>query len=506
MDDVKAGRWGSTGATDASGNPVGNMSDAVNIPYALCVKACGPYVASFRWSQFFQQFSTWLLPWFALASQLPYGGRFNRDNVLSIALTIGSPALAGYSLALTALNFHWIARRFDGLTYPNSRHAAYVLASLQYMPIELTIDDCLLASLVVLPENDRWWKQMADQLNYATRWTTVATFNMCWVLLPYALTVTTSLTDFITSTEDTGVIVGQSVGSAWFWMIALVAGWQWVSPKCDFRRIRGILAQANDIAYVATTNGITLASDVSTQRAISLRERYQGSLLSAQERSPPVFNYDRFLSWVQVLEDVRSAFYVASKKAGGHHAVRADFDWIGGGSTEIDPANRTGCMEEVEAYCRAPEYVRKSRWGPDVVSRIFIASLVGLALQWCTVGAAIVLVWFTPTRGTVSFSVFTCFTGGLMHIRRTWLPFWVLYPICILGYSRVGYASQLQLTRALCDIGDNPATLAVRKAYEVVLDSPSTHGQLPRYLQCNSDHRHVAASIQWCNEQLLLQQ
>ena len=375
------------------------MSDAAVIPYSFCVWACGSAVARFRWSYFFQQFSTWLLPWFALASQLPYGGRFNRDNLLAIALTLGSPTLAGYSLALTALNIHWIARRFDGLTYPNSQRAAYVLASLQCMPIQVTTDDCLLSSLVVLPQNDPWWERMADRLNYVTPWTLTVTFNMLWVLIPYSLTITTTLTDVITSAQGTGPLIGQNVGAAWFWMIALVAGWQWVSPKCNFNHVDSIVRHANEIAYVATPNGILPARDVSTQRAIRLQGRYQGSLLSAQERSPPIFNYARFLLWVQAVEDVRAAFYHASKEAGAHRPVQPNLDWVGGGSATIDPANRTGSMEQIEEYCSVPGYVRRSRWEPDVGSRILVASLAGLALQWLTAGAAIVVVWFSPTRG-----------------------------------------------------------------------------------------------------------
>jgi hypothetical protein len=401
IDDIQSGRWGSEGATDVNGNPVTNMSDVAVIPYSFCVRACGSSVANIWWSSFFQQFSTWLLPWLALSSQLPYGGRFNRDNLLSIALTIGSPTLAGYSLALTVLNEQWIARRFDGLAFPNSQYAAYVFASLQQMPIKVTTEDCLLASLVVLPENDQWWQQMAVQLNYTVPWTLVATFNIAWVVVPYILTITTSLTDFINSAAHTDSLVGQSVGSAWFWMLALVTGYLWISPKCDFNRVKGILNQVNENVCVASHNGIFKASEVSMACAISIRERYQGSLLSTMELSPPIFNYARFLPWVQAVEDVRSAFYVASRNAGAHRAVQPDMDWIGGGGAGIDPANRLGSMEQIEEYCRAPDYVRRSRWGPDVGSRIFVASFLGLALQWGTAGAAIVVVWFTPTIGTL---------------------------------------------------------------------------------------------------------
>ena len=507
INDIKSGRWGSTGATDISGNPVANMSDAAVIPYSFCVRACGSSFARFQWSFFFQQFSTWLLPWFALASQLPYGGRFNRDNLLAVALTLGSPTLAGYSLALTALNIHWIARRFDGLAYPNSRCAAYILASLQYMPIQVTTDDGLLSSLVVLPQNDPWWEQVADRLNYAMPWTLTVTFNMLWVLIPYSLTITTSITDFITSEQGTGPLIGQNVGAAWFWMIALVAGWQWVSPKCNFNQVDFIVKHANEIAYVAAPNGILSARDVSTQRAICLQGRYQGSLLSAQERSPPIFNYARFLSWVQAVEDVRAVFYQASKKAAAHVAVQPDLDWVGGGSARIDPANRTGSMEQIEEYCRVPGYVRRSRWGPDVGSRIFVASLAGLALQWLTAGAAIVVVWFSPTRGNRPHFLLLRSTQTLRHACRTGLPFCVSHRLCKRFHDCMGYASRFKHPRALWDNGDtSPAAPAVCESCQVVFNSPSARGQRHGRLQYVLDHRVVTASVQWCLQQLLLWQ
>ena len=43
------------------------------IPYEQCVQTCGGGVGDFQWTMFSQGFSTWLLPWIALMSQLPFG-------------------------------------------------------------------------------------------------------------------------------------------------------------------------------------------------------------------------------------------------------------------------------------------------------------------------------------------------------------------------------------------------------------------------------------------------
>jgi hypothetical protein len=52
-------------------------------------------------------------------------------------LTVGSPTLAAYSLALTVLNGFWIARRFSFVGYPNARNAVKILSSLQQSSLEV---------------------------------------------------------------------------------------------------------------------------------------------------------------------------------------------------------------------------------------------------------------------------------------------------------------------------------------------------------------------------------
>jgi hypothetical protein len=46
-----------------------------------------------------------------------------------------------------------------------------------------------------------------------------------------------------------------------------------------------------------------------------------------------------------------------------------------------------------------PPLERRSHWGPDVWSRLLIAPLTALFLQWAAAGAAVVIVWGTPTVG-----------------------------------------------------------------------------------------------------------
>ncbi|KAJ6628317.1 hypothetical protein B0H10DRAFT_1940513 [Mycena sp. CBHHK59/15] len=111
---------------------------------------------SFRpWSVFSQRFR-WLLPFLALVSQLPSGGNNRVDNVMSVLLNVGSLTLGAYSLIITALHSRWISEQFSHITYPNVQSTVQIMSRLQQLPLNITTEDGLLASLIVLPEND-WW-------------------------------------------------------------------------------------------------------------------------------------------------------------------------------------------------------------------------------------------------------------------------------------------------------------------------------------------------------------
>ena len=71
-----------TGGVDSNGRDV-SAADAVGLKYETCEQLCGETAESFNWRQFAQLFSSWLLPWLALISQLPFGSGNHVDNFLS---------------------------------------------------------------------------------------------------------------------------------------------------------------------------------------------------------------------------------------------------------------------------------------------------------------------------------------------------------------------------------------------------------------------------------------
>ena len=389
------------GGTDNHGYPV-NVSDATGMTYSLCVRACGSGQEPFQWSIFSQQFSSWLLPWLALVSQLPFGANDKLANLESMFLSVGSPTLAAYSLILTVLNSRWVTKRFKGYHYPNVRNVIRVLSSLQQSPIRVVKEGGLLASLIVLPENDRWWTQLYERINYTHTWSISAVTSIAWVVIAYIFTIIDSFEVGVTNAINSN---GQGVGSLWLWLLPIVIGWLQISPKCDSGRLSSAIEHANSLAHIAAEDGqVVLLDDAQPPaRAIELT-LYEGDDLHRDEKcTPPVFNYARFLPWVQAVEDVSEAFQAASSHFGNHEPVNRDNNWVPvQRGQRPHENNRRGNRDQVIAYCTPPQQparIPRSRWGPKIVSRMFIASALALMLQWGTTGAAVIQVWYTPTRG-----------------------------------------------------------------------------------------------------------
>ena len=390
------------GGTDDRGYPV-NVSDATGITYGLCVQACGGGQEPFQWSIFSQQFSAWLLPWLALVSQLPFGANDKLANLESMLLTVGSPTLAAYSLILTVLNSRWVTKRFKSYRYPNVRNAVRILSSLQQSPIRVVKEGGLLASLIVLSENDRWWTELYDRINYTHTWSISAVASIAWVVTAYTFTIIDSLTVGITNYINSN---GQGVGSLWLWLLPVVIGWLQISPKCDSGRISSAIEHANNLAHIAGEDGKVLPLDENQPKARAIElTLHEGDDLHRDEKcTPPVFNYARFLSWVQAVEDVSEAFQAASDHFQNHEPVDRATTWVPvQRGQKPHERNRLGTRDQVIAYCtplpRQSAERPRSRWGSKIVSRMFIASALALLLQWGTTGAAFIQVWYTPTRG-----------------------------------------------------------------------------------------------------------
>ncbi|KAG1757929.1 hypothetical protein EDB19DRAFT_1901417 [Suillus lakei] len=421
------------GLLNGNGDPVSNVADATAISYSLCTSFCGTG-EDFSVSVFSQGFSSWLLPYLALISQLPFGAQYRLDNLMSAVLTVGSPVLAGYSLFITLLNSRWINRRFrQSVDYPNSRFAVSIISSLQQVPLTLHSDRTRFASLVVLPENDSWWKYFSELVDYTHTWSIASATSTAWVVVAYILSIANSPSDTYVNFAQAG---GEATSSMWLWLISIVVGWLQLSPKCDFNRLQAAYDRAD---RYTRTDAPVAPLPASAQRALTITAQEEDVISPDELLTPPVFNYSRSLQWAYIAETIFQVFKAASKKAQSRITVKGS-EWVSeSGDMAIHPDNRRGTPDQIRAYCTQPAH--PSHWAPGVFTRMALASCASLALQWGTVGGAFIVEWFTPTTGM------GCRSLGYLLYGVVSTLIWMMFLISsILAHYSAAYSNRESLS------------------------------------------------------------
>ncbi|KAI0033218.1 hypothetical protein K488DRAFT_78028 [Vararia minispora EC-137] len=415
--------------------------DATAVSYDFCKTSCGAGPEPFSWTTFSTQFSSWLLPWLALLSQLPFGSTFPTDDVVSVFLTVGSPALAAYSLILTILNGKWVSRRLSGIRYPNVHYIWRVLNSLQQSSLNIDDSEGMLASLVILPENDEWWEEMAHGLDYTQTWSPSTISQIAWVFIAYLFTVIVSFLD--TPDSVTANSNGQGVGSGFLWLLPIVIGWLQLSPKCDSARVGEAFFRADGKAFRATDDPTrpALASESTGHRALSLSSYKDSEARHDEEASAPIYNYARVLPWIANVERVFSVLHTAAERAACNEPVSPDARWKPADRHKcVADDNRRGTLEQVLLYACRPRAPQTGRIDPDFVSRFMIATAMAFFLQWATVGGAIIAVWFTPAIGL------GCRSGSYLLYAAVGTIVWAI----MVTSSFFAYYSTMESSDTLC--------------------------------------------------------
>jgi hypothetical protein len=252
-----------------------------------------------------------------------------------------------------------------------------------------------------------WWKELVNWLEYPHTWSIGLAITILWVVTAYVFTVI----DWFYGNLEESAFGDQAMGSLWVWVLPVVVGWLLVSPKCNEDRLRVAMERANFLAHVATDTHTTPARHLPEKCfAISLDFDAHDELRVDETNTAPIYNFSRFLSWVQSVEEVLRAFEAASQRRQQHESVDPGQDWVVVQPNEQPhPENRLGNRAQVERYCTqddlevpGTEDTRRGRWGPNVLSRMLVSSFLALFLQWGTTGAAISFAYNTPTTGELS--------------------------------------------------------------------------------------------------------
>ncbi|KAJ7861928.1 hypothetical protein B0H13DRAFT_2204331 [Mycena leptocephala] len=415
-----------TGGTDRNGNLVADSSLVVGMTYAMCVTQCGTAPEAFKFPSFSTQFSSFMLPFLALTAQLPFGAPDHIDNFSTIMLTIGSPTLAIFSLMITTLNSRWIKARFERIAYPNSNQAVIILDNLQESLLRVNKTSLdgqipLLASKIVLPQNDQWWQRGAATLAFTHTWSMANIASVGWAVIAYIFT--------IASMDPSNMnVIGPAVACAWLWLLPVVVGWLQTSPNCDEVKLRAKLAALNETEYICQPGDDpaalpVLARQNTNECAIEIWPPHPDETIdsdtSDESRSPPFYNYARMFPWARSVEEIALSFGAASIRANGGRTVDGS-PWTPSnhGTTSVLPSNRTGKAEDVAKYIQ-PEgqpHPQSKCWAPGVWWRVVYSSVVACAVQWSCTGSAVLAAWMTPTVGLGCHSASFLLYGGLSTI------------------------------------------------------------------------------------------
>jgi hypothetical protein len=337
-------------------------------------------------------------------------GRFLTYQNPPVALTVGSPTLAAFSLFITALNTRWANERFSTIKYPNHENAAKALIYLQQVPLRLTTSEGLLASLIILPENDDWWECLVDRLQQTYTWTIAAATSVAWVMIALIFTIADSVMNLGSNVNSSG----QGAGILWLWLVPMVVGWLWV-PVCSYEKLKAAINKANEIAFVTApekpsqvNNAVGInpprrTSEVSDMQGLGIYEKKEVFTQDAA-RTAPVFNYAGIWEWHSAVEMVAQAFESADRMGKRHTPVNFRNGWKFTDERRVTHHrdNRVGSLEQVQAYCGFDGWEDDEPNPPmpsGVWIRIFVASLFALGLQWSTTASAAITVIFTPTTG-----------------------------------------------------------------------------------------------------------
>ena len=274
------------------------------------------------------------------------------DNIVSVLLAIGSPALAGYSLAMTRLNGRWLSRQFWYLDFSNNNHIPLAISALQHIPFKIDVSGSLLPSLIVLPQNDKYWEGLAEAAKRTRQWSIPMAMNIVWVLVAFSLTIVDSFVDFndfITLPGD----AGYSIAAVWTWLLPLVVGWLHVGSQSDPDHLRSALEKANECAYVATALEPVLATEATDRstRAIKPSARHVDHVNADEKKTAPIFNYSRVFIWSQNAEHILRLYENAAAKAERKIPVRCGGKWKSRKDDTIPSDDRIGNEAEVVWYC-----------------------------------------------------------------------------------------------------------------------------------------------------------
>ncbi|KAK6977395.1 hypothetical protein R3P38DRAFT_2581868 [Favolaschia claudopus] len=206
------------------------------ITYSACQEKCAMNIIrqGFNFTESAIPLMTWLLPWLTLIAQLPFEA-IGWRNLLSACTCLGSPALAVYSLAITASNRVYINNKFNtlknqlpvkyGYLVKRLDSIALILKEAQQCPVRANQRHGELATLLLLndSERDEFWKGAEKDLKNTRRdFTYSFAAQVFMAFITYLFSFIAAVHDSLGS-PDVGLQFASS--TVWSWMFTIVFGY-----------------------------------------------------------------------------------------------------------------------------------------------------------------------------------------------------------------------------------------------------------------------------------------
>ncbi|KAG8851165.1 hypothetical protein FRB91_008359, partial [Serendipita sp. 411] len=288
---------------DIHGQRTFNRLEIVGTDIGTCTAYCGSSPSPFQWSSFSPQFTGWLLPFLALLAQLPYESNGIWHNLMCLFLTVGSPPLAMYSLALTLLNSRYAKQLLDELPVPKDPEE-----NLQFTEFKASVFQTLkvsqqepfgVAARTATSSEDfaivrSWWRSVHHSLKKSARWFTASLATQAaWAIIAFAFTWVDAFGSSKIGTKVTAY--GLAIALCWSWVTVIVLGWFFAGVSLSHSPITDAIEQA-DHAHEDAFPRITTHR---RERNDQDRSHFAISrpIAGDVEHAGPVYNYARLFVW-----------------------------------------------------------------------------------------------------------------------------------------------------------------------------------------------------------------
>ena len=139
---------------------------------------------------------------------------------------------------------------------------AAALISLQQIPLELTEDERLLASI---PITNSWSQEIGDRLSRRGTWSLAIVKYVAWVVITFAFALVDSFMF--------GSYEGHATAILWLWLLCLAIGWLWV-PTFTRSELRSVPRSSNQRSVKRATTAVRRATTADGPRIPKGRKRF----------------------------------------------------------------------------------------------------------------------------------------------------------------------------------------------------------------------------------------